>query len=113
MKLADQKFASCYSKTALREFIDKYAGSLSRKVLVQLLMLYYTMTDSKTAKSVVVVILAALGYAVSPIDAIPDPIPFVGLSDDGAIIAATIAYAASSITSEIEDKAENKANEIL
>lgn len=35
--------------------------------------------------------LAALAYLILPVDAIPDAIPFAGLADDAAVIAAAVA----------------------
>ncbi len=38
----------------------------------------------------VVALLATLGYVVSPIDAVPDLVPFVGLADDAGVVALTV-----------------------
>ncbi len=49
--------------------------------------------------------LAALIYTITPIDAIPDLVPFIGLSDDATIIVATAATIATTII-----KSKNKLN---
>jgi len=49
--------------------------------------------------------LAALIYTITPMDAIPDLIPFIGLSDDATIIVATAATIATTII-----KSKNKSN---
>ncbi len=49
--------------------------------------------------------LAALIYTITPLDAIPDMVPFLGLSDDAAIIVATAATIATTII-----KSKNKSN---
>ncbi len=36
-------------------------------------------------------LLGALGYVISPIDAIPDVIPILGLTDDAAIVTSVVA----------------------
>lgn len=49
--------------------------------------------------------LAALIYTITPLDAIPDLVPFIGLSDDATIIVATAATIATTII-----KNKNKVN---
>ena len=44
-----------------------------------------------------VIAIAALIYLISPIDAIPDVIPVVGLTDDAAIILAAFAKLAADL----------------
>jgi len=41
--------------------------------------------------------VGALAYFISPIDVIPDYIPIIGLLDDAAVIAATVAYLSSEL----------------
>jgi uncharacterized membrane protein YkvA (DUF1232 family) len=42
-------------------------------------------------------VLVALGYAVLPVDAIPDVIPVIGWLDDVGVVAAITAYLARDI----------------
>ncbi|AMJ62127.1 hypothetical protein AXW83_19130 [Bosea sp. PAMC 26642] len=62
--------------------------------------------DPATPRRVRFTLLAALGYFVLPIDAIPDILPFLGFTDDAAVIAAAIAAVAGSITPEHREKAK-------
>ena len=48
------------------------------------------MKDPAAAKGVKAVAIAALLYVVSPIDAIPDVIPVLGLTDDVGIVSLAI-----------------------
>ena len=50
--------------------------------------------------------LAALIYTITPLDAIPDMVPFLGFSDDATIIVATAATIATTIL-------KNKSNSIV
>lgn len=111
--MTDPKYAKDYSETGLFNFIKKYIGKMGVEVLVQILQLYYVMQKPGVSKTLVACILAALGYAISPIDVIPDPIPVVGLTDDAAVIAATVAYAGSEIDANVRGLAENKAQQWL
>lgn len=65
-----------------------------------LLAAWYCTRDPATPRKVKFTLLAALGYFVLPIDAIPDFMPFLGFTDDAAVIAAALAAVASSITPE-------------
>ena len=53
-------------------------------------------------------ILGALGYLISPIDAIPDFIPVAGFSDDLGVLAAAIAAIGFYIDDEVKNKADEK-----
>jgi len=54
--------------------------------------------DPATPRRVRLTLLAAIGYFVLPIDAIPDILPFLGFTDDAAVLAAALAAVAGSIT---------------
>lgn len=62
--------------------------------------------DPSTPRKVRLTLLAAIGYFVLPIDAIPDIMPFIGFTDDAAVLAAAIAAVASSIRPEHRDEAK-------
>lgn len=62
--------------------------------------------DPSTPRKVRLTLLAAIGYFVLPIDAIPDLMPFIGFTDDAAVLAAAIAAVASSIRPEHRDEAK-------
>nr|WP_244548503.1 YkvA family protein [Bosea vaviloviae] len=68
--------------------------------------------DPATPRRVRLTLLAALGYFVLPLDAIPDILPFIGFTDDAAVIAAAIAAVAGSITPEHREKAKRTLAEL-
>lgn len=68
--------------------------------------------DPATPRRVRLTLLAALGYFVLPIDALPDIMPFLGFTDDAAVIAAAIAAVAGSITPEHRDRAKRAMAEL-
>lgn len=61
--------------------------------------------DPATPRRVRLTLLAAIGYFVLPIDAIPDLMPFLGFTDDAAVIAAALAAVAGAITPAHREKA--------
>lgn len=58
--------------------------------------LWSYLNDSPSAGHVAI-ILFALGYFVSPVDAVPDLIPVAGYADDAAVIAAALSALGSVI----------------
>lgn len=112
-KLADPKYAASYSENGLSNFLTRFAKKAGQEFLILLFKLYYVMADGKASPTTIALILAALGYTVSPIDLVPDVIPVVGLSDDAAVLAATVTAVSSDITPEITRKAERRVDEIL
>ncbi|WP_376985058.1 YkvA family protein [Bosea sp. R86505] len=68
--------------------------------------------DPATPRRVRMTLLAALGYFVLPLDALPDIMPLLGFTDDAAVIAAALAAVASSITPAHRDKAKQAMAEL-
>lgn len=68
--------------------------------------------DPATPRRVRLTLLAALGYFVLPVDAIPDIMPLIGFTDDAAVIAAAIAAVAGSITIEHRERARKAMAEL-
>jgi uncharacterized membrane protein YkvA (DUF1232 family) len=66
----------------------------------------YCALDPVTPVRVKALVVGALAYFVMPIDGIPDFLPFIGFSDDAAVIAATIAAIRAHMLPEHWEKAE-------
>jgi len=62
------------------------------------------------AKAIVAV---ALAYFISPVDAVPDLLPLVGYTDDGAVMAGAIAQLGAHVTEEQRREARRRADDIL
>lgn len=77
-----------------------------------LLAAWFCARDPATPRRVRLTLLAALGYFVLPIDAIPDIMPLLGFTDDAAVIAAAIAAVAGSITIEHRERAKKAMAEL-
>jgi len=77
-----------------------------------LLAAWFCARDPATPRRVRLTLLAALGYFVLPIDALPDIMPILGFTDDAAVIAAALAAVAGSITPEHREKAKTALGEL-
>ncbi|MDP3150371.1 MAG: YkvA family protein [Ignavibacteria bacterium] len=104
-------FSNDFSEESFWKKIKKFAVKAGKEVIEKALVLYYCFIDGDTPVWAKGVILCALGYFISPADAIPDITPLVGFADDlGALIGATAAVAAH-IKREHVDKAKGKLKE--
>lgn len=106
-KLA-QGYEEEYNEKSFWTKVRKYAKKAGREVIEKALLLYYALVDSDTPAWAQGVIVGALGYFISPIDAIPDMIPVVGYMDDLAVMAAALVTVACHIKVEHSEKAEDK-----
>lgn len=61
---------------------------------------YYCAIDAKTPNKVKLVLFAALGYFVLPVDAIPDVLTGLGFTDDATVLATALGIVGASIKDE-------------
>jgi len=87
------------------ERIRSYADHLKQ----ELLAIYYAYQNPGTGILPKIIIFITLGYALSPIDLIPDFIPVLGYLDDLIIIPALISLSLKLIPKKIMDASREKA----
>ena len=75
------------------------------------MLLYYVMKNPGVGFKTKLTIAAALGYFITPIDAIFDLTPLLGYTDDLGVLILVLAKVSSSITPEIKLKARQKLGE--
>ena len=80
-----QKYAALYNPTSLFEKIKKVAKKVGVKVVYGVLILYYATLDKELPLQDRLMVLAALGYFILPLDLIPDALPG-GFADDTAAL---------------------------
>ncbi|MCY3808877.1 MAG: YkvA family protein [Gemmatimonadetes bacterium] len=76
------------------------------------LVLYYCLKDPDTPLWARRIIMGALGYLILPVDAVPDFLPLVGLTDDLAVLAAAVAIVLVHINPEHKRAAKEKMEEL-
>ncbi|MDE1168509.1 MAG: YkvA family protein [Pseudomonas sp.] len=97
--------ADAFTPSSFWQKLTKYAVKAGREVVQKALEIYYVTTDDKTPAKIKALGAAALGYFIFPIDVIPDPVPFVGYTDDLTVLAAAAVFLAPYITEDIRKKA--------
>jgi len=103
---SDDGFSSSYSDDGFWDKVKTYAKSAGEEVLELALKMYYAALDPDTPSWAKGTIFAALGYFISPIDAVPDITPVVGYVDDLGVLAAAFAATAANIKDEHVAKAK-------
>lgn len=73
---------------------------------------YHCVRDPATPARVRFILVAALAYFVMPIDVVPDYIPFLGFTDDAAVLSTAIAAVRNAMTSEHRAKARASLQEM-
>ncbi|WP_036876536.1 YkvA family protein [Xylanibacter oryzae] len=109
MELPD--FMSYANKFTANGFVDKIARiakMAGAKLVYSALILFYTLQSDKVPIKDKAMIIAALGYFISPIDAIPDAIPIMGLSDDFAVLIFVLKKVWGNVSEDIKEKAKSK-----
>ena len=102
-----RRYADDYSEDRFLKKARRVAKVAGREVLEKGLWLYYAFPSAPPwARGT---ILGALGYFISPLDAIPDVIPGAGYTDDLGILLAAVAV----LGTRIDDDVRRKANERL
>ena len=104
--MTENKYESEYSDDNFWDKVKAYAKAAGESVLELALKLYYSLQDDDTPNWAKATIIGALGYFISPIDAIPDITPGVGYLDDLGVLSASIAAVAAHIKDEHVEKAK-------
>lgn len=107
--MEEKDYSGYYTEEGMWAHIKKYAKKAGKEVIKNVLILFYAFPEASPADKAI--IIAALGYFISPIDVIPDAIPFVGFTDDAGILAAAVARIRMNASKEAIAKAEEKCNE--
>lgn len=81
------------------------AGNAGKEIVHQALLLFYAYPHAP--KKVQAVIASSLAYFIMPLDAVPDPIPFLGFLDDATILAAALGIVRMYVNDEVKTKANS------
>jgi len=101
-------FQDQYTEGGFWDKTVNFAKSAGKEVIEKALWLFYAAHDPLTPTWAKGVIYGALGYFISPIDAIPDITPIIGYTDDLGVLAAAVATVSMHITAEVKEKASQK-----
>ena len=100
--------ANEYSEESFWRKVTDFAKTAGKEVIITALTAYYCAIDLDTPATAKAIIFGALGYFILPLDAIPDPTPVVGFSDDLGALALALTLVAAHIKPEHRKKAEEQ-----
>ncbi|MDD4760976.1 MAG: YkvA family protein [Bacteroidaceae bacterium] len=104
-------FMSYKDKFSKKRFVEKISRIAKRagvKLVYASLVLYYTLESKKVSIKDKAIIIGALGYLISPIDAVPDAIPIAGLGDDLAVLIYVLHKIWGEVSEDVMLKAKRK-----
>lgn len=102
------EYSNAYSENSLFDKIINTTQKAGINVIYAGLLLFYTLQKPLTPGWARATIVGALGYFISPLDAIPDITPVVGFADDLGALALAITAVAMFIDDEVKQKAKTK-----
>ncbi|MEO6863663.1 MAG: DUF1232 domain-containing protein [Microcoleus sp.] len=97
-----------YSDESFWAKLQKFALTAGREVVEKALTLYYTAQNPNVPAWAKTVVVGALTYFISPVDAIPDILVGIGFTDDLGVLLAAIATVSVYIDAKTKEKAQQK-----
>ncbi|GAD06366.1 YkvA family protein [Porphyromonas crevioricanis] len=102
-------YAHFYRENRFLSKLCKVARLIGRVAVEQFFVLYYLLKEGSLSIKDKVILIAALGYFISPIDLIPDfLLPIIGFSDDLAVVGIVLQLLRRHITPEIKSLAASR-----
>ena len=99
------KFRKHYSDASFWDKLKRYSKVAGMKVVYPALLLQYMMKSDDVPLKAKLILSAALGYFILPIDFIPDFAPLIGFADDLGVLLLILRQMAVYITPEIRKNA--------
>jgi uncharacterized membrane protein YkvA (DUF1232 family) len=96
----------------MSELIDKWKAR-ARQLKTEVYALYLAYKDPRTPWYAKVFVAVVVGYAFSPIDLIPDPIPILGYLDDLVLIPLGVYLAVKMIPKPVLEECRMNANRLM
>lgn len=113
MGIGKNEFVDFFTEGNFWDKILKFAKLAGVKVVYVALLLYYTLLRKDLPAWVRPTIIAALGYFISPLDAIPDVTPVIGFVDDLGVLIMALTTVVIYVDEEIKNKAKTKLKDIF
>ena len=104
-EIKSAKYRKYYSDASFWDKLKRVAKIAGMKVVYPALLLQYMMKSDEVSLKTRLIISAALGYFILPIDFIPDFAPIIGFADDLGVLLLILRQMAVHITPGIKKNA--------
>jgi len=112
-KTKSEEYRKHYSDTSFWGKLKRFAKSAGIKVVYPALLLQYMMKSDEVSITTKLIISAALGYFILPIDFIPDFAPLIGFADDLGVMLLVLRKMGTNVTPEIQKKAREHLHKLF
>ena len=102
------KYKSSYTEENLQTKLKKYGKKIGVNTTYYILLLYQMIVSNTVSIADKAIIIAALGYFISPLDIIPDIIIGTGFIDDVSVMLIALRQVIKNITPEIKQQAKEQ-----
>lgn len=102
------KYKSSYTEENLQTKLKKYGKKIGVNTTYYILLLYQMIVSNIVPIADKAIIIAALGYFISPLDIIPDIIIGTGFIDDVSVMLIALRQVIKNITPEIKQQAKEQ-----
>ncbi len=99
------RYRKHYSDASFWDKLKRYSKVAGMKVVYPALLLHYLMKSNEVPLKTKLILSAALGYFILPVDFIPDFAPLLGFTDDVGVLLLILRQMAVYITPEIKKQA--------
>ena len=99
--------------TEIINYLSRVWSNSKTTLVYSVLLLYYAYQNDDTPGWAKRIVLGSVTYVLSPIDAIPDLSPLIGMTDDIGVLGFGITSIACYIDKEVRSKAKDKIHQIL
>jgi len=102
------KFQDQFTENKFWKKIKQFAKTAGAKVIYTGLLLYFAFKQKGTPNWAKHIITGALGYLISPIDALPDLTPLIGYTDDMGVLMFALVTISAYINDEVKQEARGQ-----
>jgi uncharacterized membrane protein YkvA (DUF1232 family) len=102
--IKNKEYTKYFEESTFWDKIINIPKSAGKEVIQKAILLYVILTHEDVPLWVKASIIAALGYFICPIDAVPDIIPFAGYLDDLAVLTLLIGEVSVYETENVKKK---------
>jgi len=103
-----EKHEKAFSEENLFTKIQNYAKQAGLKAIYSVLLLFHAYKRKETPTWARSIILGALGYFISPIDALPDLSPIIGYTDDMGVLVFGLVTIAAYVNDDVRIKSRKQ-----